>query len=424
MIVTLYPSTVSGSIVAPASKSCMQRACAAALLTKGVHTIHNPGKSNDDLAALSIIQALGAVISNNKNGGISIISSGVHPKSSTIHCGESGLSTRMFIPIVALANTTIHIDGNGTILTRPMNIFDEILPQLQVQIQSTGGKLPMQIKGPLRPTDIEMDGSLSSQYLTGFLMAYASAVDEQVSIKVKGLKSKPYIDLTLQVMKAFGLPIPINDEYEKFTFFPAKKHQANIDYTVEGDWSNGAFLLVAGAIGGSITVKGLDIHSTQADRSILDPLTQTGCQMAVSADHIHISSGKHLNPFQFDATDCPDLFPPLVALASYCAGKSVIKGVSRLAHKESNRALTLQEEFRKMNVTIELNGDEMTIVGGNQISTATVHSRHDHRIAMACAVASLKADGIITIEEAQAINKSYPDFYHHLEQLGVRIFVQ
>ena len=349
MIATLYPSTVSGTIVAPASKSCMQRACAAALLTKGVHTIHNPGKSNDDLAALSIIQALGADIAKTENGSISITSSGVHPTNATIQCGESGLSTRMFIPIVALANTTVHIGGSGTILTRPMDIFDEILPQLHVHIQSTGGKLPMEIKGPLRPMDIEMDGSLSSQYLTGFLMAFASAVDEQVSIKVKGLKSKPYIDLTLQVMKAFGLPIPINDKYEKFTFSPTPKHSSNIDYTVEGDWSNGAFLLVAGAIAGNIVVKGLDIHSTQADCSILDPLMQTGCKIIVKEDQIEVAEGTNLSPFYFDASDCPDLFPPLVALASYCRGKSVIKGVSRLAHKESNRAMTLQEEFMKMN---------------------------------------------------------------------------
>lgn len=424
MIVTLYPSAIAGTIEAPASKSCMQRACAAALLTQGVHTIYNPGKSNDDLAALSIIEALGAAIIKNENGSINITSSGVRPKSPTMQCRESGLSARMFLPIAALANTSILIDGIGTILSRPMDIFDKILPQLNVQIQSTGGKMPIEIKGPLQPKDIEMDGSLSSQFLTGFLLAYASAAEKEVTIKVNELKSKPYIDLTLQVMKAFGLPLPINNQYEKFTFLAAQKHSSNIDYTIEGDWSNGAFLLVAGAIGGSIMVKGLDIKSTQADRRILDALTQTGCQIVVSADGIQVSSGTHLSPFHFDATDCPDLFPPLVALAAYCHGKSIIKGVSRLEHKESNRALTLQEEFGKMNVSITLNGDEMTIVGGSHISAATVHSHHDHRIAMACSIAALKAEGITTIEEAQAVNKSYPDFYHHLKQLGVRIFVQ
>jgi 3-phosphoshikimate 1-carboxyvinyltransferase len=134
-----------------------------------------------------------------------------------------------------------------------------------------------------------------------------------------------------------------------------------------------------------------------------------------------IADGGALKAFTFDATDCPDLFPPLVALASFCTGTTVISGVGRLAHKESNRALTLQEEFGKMGVPIELQGDRMLVKGGEGVSGATVHSRHDHRIAMACAVAGLRAAGNIVIEEAQAIDKSYPDFYEHLQKLGAAV---
>jgi len=188
------------------------------------------------------------------------------------------------------------------------------------------------------------------------------------------------------------------------------------DYTVEGDWSGGAFLLVAGAIAGPITVRGLDLTSTQADRAIVDVLMSANAGIAMEAKGIKLNEAS-MNAFEFDATDCPDLFPPLVALAAYCKGETKIKGVSRLTHKESNRAITLQEEFGKMEVKIELDDDTMIIHGGKGVKGAVVHSRHDHRIAMTLAVAALKADGETVIEEAQAVKKSYPDFYSDLRSL-------
>jgi len=178
--------------------------------------------------------------------------------------------------------------------------------------------------------------------------------------------------------------------------------------------------LVAGVIAGSITVRGLDLMSTQADKAIVDALMKANASIAMDTKGIKLHGGE-MDAFDFDATDCPDLFPPLVALASYCKGKTTIRGVSRLAHKESNRGLTLQEEFGKMGVKIELLDDVMIVHGGNGVKGATVHSRHDHRIAMACAVAALKAKGETTIEEAQAVKKSYPDFYEHLQKLGATL---
>ena len=303
-----------------------------------------------------------------------------------------------------------------------MNFFDEILPQLGVKVKSNEGRLPLVIQGPLQPTDIEVDGSLSSQFLTGLLMAYAAADAKGVSIKVNNLKSKPYIDLTLDVMKQFDFKLPENKNYEEF-HFGNTTHSSKLttyQYTVEGDWSGGAFLLVAGAIGGPITVRGLDLTSAQADRTIVDALMSANAGIAMDAKGIQLVPAA-MNAFEFDATDCPDLFPPLVALAAYCKGNTNIKGVSRLTHKESNRALTLQEEFGKMGLKIELNDDVMIIHGGNGVKGAKVHSRHDHRIAMACAVAALKADGETVIEEAGAVKKSYPDFYNDLEKLGAGV---
>jgi 3-phosphoshikimate 1-carboxyvinyltransferase len=419
MIVKIKPSVLTGSIVAPASKSSMQRACAAALLSEGASEIVNPGKSNDDLAALDVIQKLGARVVTNDDGSLTIHSLGVDPVEEEINCGESGLGIRMFTPIAALSNKRITINGMGSLYTRPMHFFDEIFPQLNIKIQSREGKLPLRIEGPLLPADIEVDGSLSSQFLTGLLMAYGASVTRPVNIKVNNLKSKPYIDLTLKVMESFGRKVT-HTNYEVFHLEPQVKNYEPQIYTVEGDWSGASFLLVAGAIAGKIEVKGLDLSSTQADKEIMRALQDCASDLSVTNDVIKIGPSD-LKAFSFDATDCPDLFPPLVALAAYCEGTTQIKGVSRLAHKESNRGLTLQEEFGKMGIKIILQDDTMFVEGGLDLLGTTVHSRHDHRIAMACAVAALQANDEVIIEEAEAINKSYPDFYKHLQKLGANV---
>jgi 3-phosphoshikimate 1-carboxyvinyltransferase len=431
--VVIKPSNINGIVTAPTSKSSMQRACAAALLHAGETTIINPGKSNDDLAALDIIQKLGAVIAEHENGNLKIIGHQLNTSNNSpefiptseggdggINCGESGLSIRMFTPIAALSNQQITINGTGSLLKRPMDFFDEIFPQLGIAVESNKGMLPIKIKGPLQPKDITIDGSLSSQFLTGLLFAFAKAATQPVTITVNNLKSKPYIDLTLQVMKQFGYEVE-NNNYESFLIKPVNHQPSIINYTVEGDWSGAAFLLVAGAVAGSITVKGLDVFSTQADKKILEAIQNSGATLSISELEISVSSSPlgDRGAFYFNATDCPDLFPPLVALAAYCNGTTVIEGVSRLAHKESNRALTLQQEFAKMGVEITLQDDLMMVKGGEGLKGATVHSHHDHRIAMACAVAALKADGETFIEEAGAVNKSYPDFYEHLKKIGV-----
>ncbi len=415
----------------------MQRACAAALLHEGETVVNNPGDSNDDLSALGIIKDLGAEVTEQANGSLLIKGAGITgsenppapvPTNSgegreALNCGESGLGIRMFTPIAALSKNPVTINGTGSLVTRPMNFFDEIFPKLGISIQSNDGKLPLHITGPLQPKDITIDGSLSSQFLTGLLMAFGKAATKPVTITVDNLKSKPYIDLTLQVMTHFGYNV-VNNNFESFTVSPVQSVDQQIIYTVEGDWSGGAFLLVAGAIAGNITVRGLDVSSTQADKAIIQAIIDAGANISVRDNEIELSfppAGFKGKPFHFDATDCPDLFPPLVALASCCDGTTAIQGVNRLAHKESNRGITLQQEFGKMGIDIKLQDDLMLVTGGTGLKSATVHSHHDHRIAMACAVAALNADGSTVIEEAGAINKSYPDFYEHMKSLGVNL---
>ncbi len=422
----IQPGKIGGTVQANASKSAMQRACAAALLAKGTTIIRNPGKSNDDIAALQIIKNLGATVLEDENKDLIIKSEGVMPVADGIHCGESGLSIRMFTPIASLAGVPLNITGEGSLAVRPMDFFDEVLPALGVDIQSNEGRLPMRVKGPLKPADLEVDGSLSSQFLTGLLMAYSAAEASGVSLRVKDLKSKPYIDLTLQLMQEFGMKVPENRQYESFYFggeVPVNPSGITRSYSVEGDWSGAAFLLVAGAIaGGEVQVNGIYHTSRQADKKIIDALLSAGAHVHVGDDYVSIRRS-NLTGFTFDATDCPDLFPPLVALAAMCKGPTQIRGLKRLKHKESDRGQTLREEFDKLNVEVLLEGNVMTILGNGAIRVMNhkLNSHHDHRIAMAVAVAALCADFEAEIRNADAVNKSYPDFWAHLSGLGARV---
>ena len=417
----VYPSQLKGTITAPASKSSMQRACAAALIRKGETILSNPGISNDDKAALNIIQQLGANFEK-KDDKIIITSNGVNAVGDNIDCHESGLSIRMFTSIAALSDKKILVKGSGSLSKRPMDFFDEVLPQLGVDVKSNNGYLPLEITGPMQPKNITVDGSLSSQYLTGLLFAYSAANATDVTITVKNLSSKPYVDLTLKVLEAYGLKVPQNKNYQEFYFSPETitSQQNTVYYTVEGDWSGGAFLLVGSAIAGDVVIKGLDLSSTQADKAVLQALMSAGTNMSIRDEEIEIRKG-NLKAFQFNANDCPDLFPPLVALASYCDGTTVIEGTGRLTHKESNRALTLQEEFGKMGVSVKLQDDLMIVEGKPQLKGANVSSHNDHRIAMATAVAALKADGEVSIAAADAVNKSYPQFWNHIQSLGAKV---
>lgn len=413
MDVIISPAAINGTVTANPSKSAMQRAVAAALLAKGSSTIYNPGLSNDCLAAMDVAEKLGATVER-RDDHVVIHSEGIRPRAQVINCGESGLGIRMFTPIASLADQALTIVGHGSLTTRPMGFFEQVLPQLGVQCSSREGKLPLQVKGPLQARDISIDGSLSSQFLTGLLMAFG-AVAQKAVITVQNLKSKPYIDLTLQIMAHYGVRVS-HENFERFYFDHPHPYKA-VAYTVEGDWSGAAFLLVAGAIAGNVEVHHLNTQSAQSDKVILEALEKAGAKILQGMFTV-IVSRRELQAFEMDATDCPDLFPPLVALAAHCKGTTKIRGVSRLAYKESDRGRTLQEEFGKLGIRIELQGDEMRVQGGTPIRSTEVYSHNDHRIAMACAIAALNGTGDVKITHAEAVNKSYPEFYDHLKRIG------
>jgi len=410
----LEPSAIKGKIKAPSSKSMTQRAIAAAMLADGQSIIYNPSYCDDSLAAMSIAVGLGARVEPKVNE--LKINGSVVLKEPKLNCGESGLAIRMFSPIAALYPTEITMVGANSLKKRPMAMIEQALNQLGVKCISSGGFLPLIIHGPIVGGYCEIDGSVSSQLLTGLLMALPLATKDS-EIKVNNLKSKPYIDMTLQILKSFGIVIHSND-YQLFKIAGNQKYNPH-NYTVEGDWSGGAFLLAAGAINGHLTIEGLRTDSLQSDMAIIKVLEKAGAKMKIGADQIEISKSE-LKCFEFDATESPDLFPPLVALASYCKGVSKIKGVSRLIYKESDRAATLKEEFGKMKINIEINGDVMYVTGGLPLG-AHVESHEDHRIAMALAVASLGAEGQVYIRDSQCVAKSYPGFFDDLRLLGALV---
>lgn len=409
----IIPSFANGTVTAPPSKSMTQRAIAAALLAAGTTTILRPSFCNDSLAALEIVRKLGAEVVPGKEE-ITILG-GFLVHGQQLHCGESGLAMRMFAPIAALHRKPFVFSGEGSLQKRPVGMIGEALMQLGVEFESENGHLPFRVKGPLQGGIATIDGSVSSQLLTGLLMALPLA-ESDTEIHVNNLKSKPYIAMTIRLLGEFGITIE-NQDFETFTIPGRQKYQAKA-FTVEGDWSGAAFLLVAGAINGEISVKGLQLNSEQSDMAILEVLKIAGARLIVSNDAVMVSKSELL-PFAFDATECPDLFPPLAALAACCRGTSRIRGTERLIHKESNRAQAIQREMSKLGIQIALEENEMIIEGG-KVSGAFVNSHNDHRIAMMAAVAGLMADGPVTIEDAQCVSKSYPGFFDDLRRLGIQ----
>ncbi len=405
------PSKINGQVDAPASKSMVQRALTAALLAEEPSTILNVTYSSDAQAALRVIQALGARVTIRDKD--VYIEGGMNPTGEALNCGESGLSMRMFSAVAALWHRELTLTGEGSLLTRPVSMIEKPLKELGVAVTTTNGCPPLTVEGPLRGGEAEVDGSVSSQFLTGLLIALPAAPQDSC-LKVKNLKSTPYIDMTLTLLKTCGIRVE-NSDYQVFRMKGKQRYRPG-EYRVEGDWSGASFLLVAGALGGSIRVTGLDTSSPQADRRIIDALKAAGAGVTLGGSSVEIKK-KALTAFDFDAADCPDLFPPLVALACNCTGTTAIKGVERLKYKESSRAAVLQKEFSALGARIRLDGDMMKIEG-TKLAGGTVDSHNDHRIAMAGALAAINAEGEITIAGSECVAKSYPGFFEDFSSIG------
>ena len=402
---------IAGVATPPCSKSYAQRALAAALLAEGETVLRNLDFCDDTISAISVIETLGAKVERLDERTVKVYG-GLNPQSSTLNVGESGLATRMFTPIASLCNKPITVEGRGTLLYRPMNMMIEPLRKLGVEVRDGGGRLPVEVCGPMKGGEIDVDGSVSSQFLTGLLMALP-LVEEDTTIAVENAVSKPYLDMTIDLASKFGVNIQHND-YEEFYVEGGQKYQP-ADLIIEGDWSAAAMLLVAGAVAGKITLTNVSMLSKQADVAICDALVRAGALVTSEPNSITVEH-RDLVAFEFNATQCPDLFPALAVLAAAAEGESVIYGTHRLEHKESNRAETIAQEYKKLGIEVRLEGDAMYIKGG-EIRSAEVASHNDHRIAMSLAVSALRSDGELLIRDAECVAKSFPDFFAVLESL-------
>jgi len=417
---SIKSSRLDGTVAAPPSKSLTQRAAAVAFLSPGTTEILNASLCDDAKNAFRLIEEMGAVVDYSGADSAEkriLVRGGSASMTGRVRCGESGLCLRMFIPILALYDGPIVLEAEGSLQLRPVDMIEKPLSDLGASGHTRDGRPPVTVRGPLRGGRAEVDGSVSSQFLSGLLLALP-LTEGNSELVVKNLKSRAYVELTLGVIRAFGGVIESAPDFSNFRIPGGQSYRADA-FRVEGDWSGAAAILAAGAVAGQVEVTGLDPDSRQPDRAVLRALEAAGAKVSVSPDRV-VCEKAGLRPFDFDIGECPDLFPALAALAAGCAGTSVIRGTERLRHKESARDRAVQEEFSKIGIDVELAGGAARIRGG-RIRGGQADSRGDHRIAMALALAGLVAETGVGISGPDCVSKSYPGFFEDLARLGGRI---
>lgn len=405
------PSNVDGEIKAPPSKSLMQRVVAASVLSGSTVRILNPSLCEDSLAALGVAETLGAKVSAGE--GCVIIKNGIGQGFRRLDCGESGLCMRMFTAVSALRDAETELSGGRQLLNRPVSNIELPLKDLGADCRTNRGMPPVTVRGVIKGGNATIDGSCGSQFLTGLLITLPLAERNSI-LMVENLRSRPYIDMTLKMLADLDIEIE-SENYRCFSIRGGQRYDFN-EYIIEGDWSGSSFMLVAGAIAGKVAVRGLAHDSRQGDRRMIDALRLAGAEPSLENGTVGIKRSI-LRSFHFDATDCPDLFPPLAALACCCQGVTTIKGTSRLKHKESDRGEALAREFTRLGAAITIAGDVM-VIEGKPLRGGRVDSHGDHRIAMALAIAALRADGRVLIDGSHCVRKSYPAFFEDLRSIG------
>jgi 3-phosphoshikimate 1-carboxyvinyltransferase len=414
-ITTVRPSSIDGALLAPPSKSVMLRVIAAALLNGEEPTrILNPSLCDDARSGLRVAEALGAT--TRVWPAEVVIEGGLRARQRTLDCGESGLSLRMFLAVAALAGEELTLTGRPALLRRPATAVEAPLAALGARCRTEAGFPPVVVRGPLHAGEAEVDGSLSSQFLSGLLIALPSVEGDSV-LTVRNLKSRPYVDLTLDLLERFGVRVARPGE-ARFAI-PGGQRPRIGDFVVDGDWSAAATLFVLGAVAGRVRVTGLRSDSPQADRCVLDTIEATGARVRRFDDGAEVERDR-LQAFEFDATDAPDLVPALAALACHCEGTSRLRGVGRLRHKECDRAGAVVRELSGLGGRVTLRNDALEIRGG-PLTGGMGRAHGDHRIAMALTAAAVGARAPVAIEGAGHVAKSYPGFFADLAAVGARV---
>ena len=406
----IKPFRYNGSIKINSSKSIYQRCLALSCFSNSDFIIVGDSNNDDVKTAKEICKKIGLDLKKSKNN---LIVSGevlANIQRLNVNTCESGLSLRVFGVLLTSFFENVTLNRNGSAINRKFDFSS--LKDLGVTFYEKESSIIL--NGKLNAGTVNINKLDSSQILTGLLITLPFLNDNSI-IKCKDLVSKPYIDITLSLLDDLGIQIK-NNNYKKFLIEGNQELKRN-KVIVEGDWSSAAFHLVGAAISGSITINGLNLKSLQGDKEILNVLEKCGAELKIKNNSVTVIK-KELKSFSFDATQTPDLFPPLVVLASCCDGISKIIGVDRLINKESNRGLTLKEEFSKLGIKISLDSECLRIEGKSRIKGAIVDSHNDHRLAMALSIMASVSEHAITIKNSHAVAKSYSKFYDDLNLIS------
>lgn len=415
--VVISPTALRGRVTIPPSKSLGHRGIISAALSKGISNISNVQYSKDIIATLEIMKMLGAKIEKKDNSlvidGTDIFSCG--DKEITLQCNESGSTIRFLIPVALVREGQYVFQGKGKLVSRPLTSYYEIFDEKGIEYTTTEGGLPLKVKGKLSSGIYKLRGDISSQFITGLLFALPLVEGDSEIVVTTELESKGYVDLTLDTLKSFGIEI----ENQDYKIFKIKGNQQYLprDYYIEGDYSQGAFFLVAGAIGNDIKCKGLRKDSLQGDMAILDILKDMGCNFEETDEYVKALPSK-TKGIDIDVSQCPDLVPILAVLASMSEGETRILNAKRLRIKECDRLNVTAVELNKIGADITELEDSLIIRGVKEFKGGEVDSHNDHRIVMALSIAATRAKGDIIINNPMAIEKSYPNFFEDYKNLG------
>jgi 3-phosphoshikimate 1-carboxyvinyltransferase len=405
-------SNIQGVVTAPPSKSHSQRLLLNSILTSSEIIIKNLSDCEDSILLIYALKQWGKSIVFKSDS--TIISGIIERTDSIIHLGESGFCARVLPLVVLCFEGKTVFSGAKSLFQRPLNDLTTIANQLNASIEIDYEKCTINSHGPAVGADVSLDGSISSQYLTGILYLF-SKLEIYNTINVKSLKSKGYIGYTLDSLLTMGVCYANND-YSKFKLLNSSHIHSN-EFVVEGDWSAAAFLMVLGAIAGNIKILGLNVDSVQPDKAILDLLQNIGVKIFLTKDSIVVEKSE-LKSFDYDSTHTPDLVPALIPLALSISGKSTIRGVERLKFKESDRLANLVNQFKHMGSEIEII-DGVIEINGGKIIGGTAQTFNDHRLVMSFAVAGAISERGVTIDEEGCVSKSYPEFWNDMKKINL-----
>ena len=413
---------LSGWVKVPPSKSYTHRAIIASALSIGLSKVANPLFSDDTLATVEACKSLGVFVEKVKNGFLIEGKEKLKAPEKPINCKLSAATLRFMVAVACLAEGKTILTGENGLLKRPIEPLIQALNQLGVNCKSSNGFPPVTVYGGnLKGGKTSIVGNVSSQFISGLLFIATLAKNNVEICLTTPLESKPYVQLTLEILKKHGINIEVLGNHEKY-FVEGNQQYKPFNHTVPGDFSSASFLMAAAILTGSnIKLYGLDcLTPNQPDMQILSILKNMGVKIKIKKDFVEIFGGE-ISGIDLDAKDIPDLVPVCVVLACYAKGKTTIKNIRRLRIKESDRVKTIMVELKKMGAKIKKFENMFQIEGLNKLKDATINPHNDHRIAMACSVVALKAEGKTTILNAECVNKSYPNFYKDLQQIGVNL---